>query len=353
MILGKSRAIEAVNQLIRQVAPAKTNILICGESGTGKELVARQIHEGGALKDFPFVPINCGAIPENLIESELFGHQRGSFTGATSDKAGLFEVANRGTLFLDEVGELPLGMQVKLLRVLQERAFRRVGGLQDVKVDVRIIAATNVDLEKAVKQGSFREDLFYRLNVIMIRTPALRERKEDIPLLAEHFLKKYSTRAQKKLMGIHPDVYQALQLYSWPGNVRELENCFERAVTMETADQVTLDSLPEHLQKYLLHSESAQSIERRSQPSGFDRRAKKGGAQSPLPGTEPAPSPDFAQGKVDLEKILDGIERSFLVAALDQAKGVKAKAAKLLGLSLRSFRYRAAKFKLGGEGEED
>src|SRR5271156_5979971 len=208
-IIGEAPVVKELLDMIRRVAPSRTNVLVIGESGTGKELVARMIHDSSLLKDKPFVPVNCGAIPENLIESELFGHKRGSFTGAVQDKVGLFEVAGGGTLFLDEVGELPLGMQVKLLRAIQERVIRRVGGNDDIKVDVRVIAATNRDLEAAVAQGTFREDLYYRLNVILIKTPPLRDRKSDIPMLAEHFLKKVSTKYKKTFEGFEPEVMLA------------------------------------------------------------------------------------------------------------------------------------------------
>src|SRR6185437_5810967 len=209
-ILGDAPPVKALLNLIHKVASTKTNILIIGESGTGKELVARMIHEQGPLKERPFIPVNCGAIPETLIESEMFDHKRGSFTGAVQDKMGLFEAAHTGTLFLDEVGELPLSMQVKLLRALQERIIRKVGGTDDVKVDVRVIAATNRDLESAVAAGTFREDLYYRLNVILIRTPPLRERKTDISALATHFLSKIATKYKKSLDGFEPEVLRAL-----------------------------------------------------------------------------------------------------------------------------------------------
>src|SRR6185437_12395927 len=237
-ILGDAPPVKALLGLIHKVASTKTNVLVIGESGTGKELVARMIHEQGPLKDKPFIPVNCGAIPETLIESEMFGHKRGSFTGAVSEKVGLFEAAHTGTLFLDEVCELPLSMQVKLLRALQARVIRKVGGNDDVKVDVRVIAATNRDLEAAVAGGTFREDLYYRLNVILIKTPPLRERRTDVPILAEAFLSKIANKYKKNIDGFTPDVLRALQEYPWPGNVRELENAIERAVTLENGSKI-------------------------------------------------------------------------------------------------------------------
>jgi two-component system response regulator PilR (NtrC family) len=243
-IIGESLAIQTLVRLIEKVAPSKTNILVTGESGTGKELIARSIHDNSPLHGKPFVAINCGAIPETLIESELFGHKKGSFTGAVSDKAGLFESATGGTLFLDEIGELPLSMQVKLLRAIQERIIRRVGDNQDIRIDVRIIAATNRDLEREVKAGKFREDLFYRLNVIQIKAPPLRERGRDIEVLARYFLQKFSQQQKKELIDFSPEALVKISQYEWPGNVRQLENVIERAVTLESNPQITVDCLP-------------------------------------------------------------------------------------------------------------
>ncbi|MEN9723057.1 MAG: hypothetical protein RJB38_1043, partial [Pseudomonadota bacterium] len=241
-ILGKSKPVDQLRKMIERVAPTKSSVLIIGESGTGKELVARELHELSELKGKPFVPVNCGAIPETLIESELFGHKRGSFTGAVADKPGLFETAHGGTLFLDEIGEIPLQMQVKLLRALQERVIRRVGGNDDIKIDVRIVAATNRNLENAVKAGTFREDLYYRLNVILLETPPLRDRKGDVRLLAEAFLKKFCKKFSKELEGFEEQALLALESYRWPGNVRELENAIERAVALESGASVGLSS---------------------------------------------------------------------------------------------------------------
>jgi len=242
-IIGTSPAMQKTFDLIGRVSATKTNVLISGESGTGKELVARAIHNKSPRKDRPFVVINCGGIPENLLESDLFGHVKGSFTGAVSHKEGLFEVADTGTIFLDEVGELTQAIQVKLLRAIQERTFKRVGGTEDISVDVRIIAATNKDLEREVISGHFREDLYYRLNVIEIKMPPLRERREDIPILASHFLKKMSAEQGKEIRKISSYALEVLKDYSFPGNVRELENIIERSVALESSNIVLPESL--------------------------------------------------------------------------------------------------------------
>lgn len=232
-LVGNTDSMHQLFEMIQRVAQTPTNVLITGESGTGKEMIAKAIHFNGPLKDKAFIPVNCGAIPENLIESEIFGHKKGSFTGAVADKAGLFEAANGGTLFLDEVGELPLSMQVKLLRALQEKVIRRVGAVDDTKIDARIIAATNRNLHEMVEDGTFRQDLFYRLNVIYLKAPPLRDRKEDIPILANHFLKKYNERLNKAIGGISDEAMAIIKNYSYPGNVRELENIIERTVALE------------------------------------------------------------------------------------------------------------------------
>ena len=236
-IIGESKALRDLLKMMERIASTTSNVLVIGESGTGKELVARQLHDWSDRAKKSFVAVNCGAIPENLIESELFGHKRGSFTGAVADKPGLFEVASGGTLFLDEIGELPLSMQVKLLRAIQSRTIRRVGGNEDQKIDVRLIAATNRNLEKMVADGTFR-----RLNVLMLTTPPLRERVEDIPILVEHFFKKCAAKFGKELQGVTPEAMQALEAYPWPGNVRELENQVERAVALETETKLRKES---------------------------------------------------------------------------------------------------------------
>ena len=249
-IVGKSDKIQKVFELIMKVANSKSSVLITGESGTGKELVARAIHYNGDRKDKPFVSISCGAIPETLLESELFGHQKGAFTVDDSDKKGLFEIADGGTFFLDEVSEAPLSIQAKLLRVLQEKEFKRVGGVKDIKVDVRVIAATNKNLRELIAEGKFREDLYYRLNVIPVELPPLRERKEDIQLLANHFIGKYNVINKKDIKGIEPKAMEIIERYKWRGNVRELENVIERAVTLEIGNVIQPDTLPDEIRSF-------------------------------------------------------------------------------------------------------
>ena len=314
-IIGQSSKMVSLYDLLEKVSPTKTNILITGESGTGKELVAKAIHYNSPRKEKPFVTLNCGAIPETLIESELFGHMKGAFTDAIATKKGLFEVADEGTLFLDEISELALLMQVKLLRVLQDREFKRVGGTEDIRVDVRIISATNKDLEEAVKAKHFREDLFYRLNVIQIRLPSLRERKEDIPLLTNHFLKKYSEELNKNISKLSPEALQILLSYEYPGNVRELQNIIERAVALESSQELT----PKNLNSYLSDSPLL----------------KKGAMDIEIPN----------EG-IDMEKMVEDLERTLLLKALDKTKGIKKKAAELLHINFRSMRYRLEKYGL-------
>ena len=339
--------------LIGKVAVTKTNVLVIGESGTGKELVARMIHDSGPLKGRPFIPVNCGAIPENLIESEMFGHKKGSFTGAVGDKLGLFEAANGGTLFLDEVGELPLGMQVKLLRAIQERAFRKVGGNDDIRVDLRIIAATNRDLEAGVARGTFREDLYYRLNVILIKTPPLRERRGDVRILAETFLKKYADRLKKNLSGIQPETLDLLERYSWPGNVRELENVIERAVTLENGSDISSDTLPPGVlaaQGPSAAEAAAGKLSPLSSNASSDTRSN-GFSGSNL-GEIRLPAPNFTSGLLNLDEILGQVEKTYLLAALEHTGGVKKKAAEILGITFRSIRYRLKKLGVDSGGDE-
>nr|WP_305045099.1 sigma-54 dependent transcriptional regulator [Geoalkalibacter sp.] len=319
-LIGQSRCMQELYDLIEKVAATRVNVLITGESGTGKEVVAKAIHYNSDRRDLPFIPINCGAIPENLLESELFGHEKGSFTGAISQKQGLFEVANQGTLFLDEIGELPPMMQVKLLRVIQEREFRRVGGTKNIRCDVRVIAATNKDLEAEVKNGTFREDLFYRLNVIRIELPPLRERREDIPLLVEHLYQKLTGRTGYQ---IEEAAMRRLLEYRWPGNIRELENLIERCVVLGASDKLTAQALPLPLQ---------------ATASG---------------GAEPAGiGPEIPDSGFDLDAYLGGIEQEILQKALEKTGGVRKKAAELLGISFRSIRYRLAKFGISPDDEE-
>ena len=317
-LVGKSRPMQDVITLIRKVAPTPAKILITGESGTGKELVARAIHYQSERRGQPFVPINCGAIPENLLESELFGHEKGAFTGAIRQKPGLFETAAGGTIFLDEIGELPQLMQVKLLRVLQENEFRRVGGNAPVQADVRVIAATNRQLEEAVASGSFREDLYYRFNVIRIDLPALRQRREDIPLLIDWFWEHFTGQQGVE---VSEDAMRRLIDYHWPGNVRELENAVERATILGHAGKITLDCLPPNL--------------------------LNGGSGAITPLTEiPATG-------MDLDAYLGEIEKELLLKALARTNGVRKTAAELLGITFRSIRYRLAKFGYGDESEEE
>jgi two-component system response regulator PilR (NtrC family) len=334
-IIGDSPAVKSMLSMIAKVASARTSVLITGESGTGKELVARMIHDSSPLSEKPFIPVNCGAIPENLIESEMFGHKRGSFTGAVAEKMGLFEAANGGTLFLDEIGELPLSMQVKLLRAIQERVFRKVGGTEDVRVDVRIIAATNRDLEAGVAKGNFREDLYYRLNVIMIRTPPLRERKGDVEILARHFLKKFAKKFSKAIDDFDPGTLAILASHPWPGNVRELENVIERAVALESSEKVTPGSLP------------MAAAKGGSGTAGVEKSSTSSGGTSELR----LPAPEFSHGPLNLDAILGEVEKTYLLKALEHSGGVKKKAADSLGITFRSIRYRLKK--LGIEASDD
>ena len=314
-IIGQSEAMQQVFDVIRKVADTRSNVLICGESGTGKELVARAIHYNSARSQMPFVAVNCSAMPETLLESELFGHMKGSFTGAMANKAGLFEIANGGTIFLDEIGDMTMATQVKLLRVIQEREFRRVGGTQDVKVDVRIVAATNRDLERAVAEGAFREDLYYRLDVIPIRLPPLRMRTGDIPLLVQHFLERFSKESGKPSPAMTPDAVQALVSHEFRGNVRELENLIERAVAFSTGGAITADDVRAWLHK---------------------------------PAAVQAYPTDLPAEGLDLEGLICKIEKDLLMKALERSGWVKKKAARLLQLNTRSFRYRLEKYAIKG-----
>jgi two-component system, NtrC family, response regulator PilR len=319
-IIGKSPQMVEIFDLISRVAPSKANVLVVGESGTGKELVARAIHIHSTRANRPFVTINCTAIPESLLESEMFGHLKGSFTGAIGNKAGLVETAHTGTLFLDEVGDIPLSVQAKLLRFLQEREFRRVGGTDDRKVDVRIIAATNRKLEKEMEQGNFREDLYYRLNVIRIPIPPLAERDEDIPLLVDHFLKKFAAEQGKDIKKVSSLALRILCNYDYPGNIRELENIIERCVTLEDSDQLTADNLPPKL------------------------------VEGPVSKGSPATDLDIPPDGIDLNRTMENLERRLITRALDITGGNRSRAAALLGISFRSLRYRL--LKLGMDNEE-
>ena len=319
-IIGRSPKMVELYTLIGRVATVDSTVLITGESGTGKEMVARTIHYNSSRNTKPFVAINCGAIPEQLLESELFGHVKGSFTGAVANKAGLLEVAQGGTVLLDEVAEMSPMLQVKLLRFLQDHIFRRVGGTEDIEVDVRIMAATNKNLTQLIQQGIFREDLFYRLNVISMEMPPLRERWEDIPLLARNFLDLFATRAGRSAMGISPESMEVLMAYAWPGNVRELENVIERAVALTTEDEIRVENLPPSVLK--------------SPPP------------SVLPHVEVPPE------GLDLEQVVANLEMSLMRDALQKAGGVQTKAAQLLGINFRSFRYRVKKYGLDRQNRD-
>lgn len=314
-IVGRSEAMLRVFELIDRVAPTTANVMILGESGTGKELVAAAIHARSDRSGAPFVPINCAAIPETLMESELFGYMRGAFTGAHQNKKGLFEEAHRGTLFLDEVGELPVGMQVKLLRAIQEKTVRRIGGSEDIPVDVRLVCASKRNLDEEMKAGRFRDDLYFRLNVIEIVIPPLRERREDIPALAAHFLARFAAEMGKRIVRIDGEAMRLLLAYDYPGNVRELENVIERAVIMETKDVISPSSLPPNLTKIVTEGEPLGPI-----------------------------CPELYDGEdVSLDGAMDHLEKTLLLRALRKTGGNKTEAAKLLNISFRSLRYRLDK----------
>lgn len=311
-IIGKSSRMQEIFAIVSRIARTASTVLITGESGTGKELIARAIHYHSGRKG-KFVSINCGALPENLLESELFGHEKGAFTGAIREKKGLFQEANSGTIFLDEIGEMSLGMQIKLLRVLQERSVRKVGGNVEEPVDVRVIAATNRDLADSIQKGTFREDLFYRINVIPIALPALRQRKEDIPLLVEHFAQKFCSAQSVPVKKISVDAMRMLEKYSWPGNVRELENVIERCVALDPSGVITTRTLPETLL---------------------------------IGGAAVGDAFELPEEGLDLEKHLESIGKYLMLKALERCNGVQTQAAELLGMSFRSFRYYAKKYDL-------
>ncbi len=318
-MIGKSKVMQEIYNLIEKVAVTDSTVLVTGESGTGKEIAARAIHYLSTRRDRAFVSINCGALPENLLESELFGHVKGSFTGAVSNKKGMFEVAEKGTLFLDEVGEMSPWTQVKLLRSLQDKRIRRVGGIEEIPVDVRIIAASNQDLKRSINEGNFREDLFYRLNVISFEMPPLRKRKEDIPLLITHFLQKYCNGMGRKMKRIAPEVIDVFESYLWPGNVRELENAIERVVAIEERGTITKGSLP----KEMLQPDKKQE-------------------------TTPAIEPGF-----DLNAVMDEISSGYVKQALMFSGGNLKEAANVLGVNYRSVRYLVEKHGLKSTNREN
>ncbi|MGI9534031.1 MAG: sigma-54-dependent transcriptional regulator [Thermodesulfobacteriota bacterium] len=313
-IIGTSGVIKQIFALIKRVSELKVNVLITGESGTGKELVARAIHYSGNRSEGPFIPVNCGAIPETLIESEFFGHAKGAFTGATRDKKGLFEDASGGTLFLDEIGDLPLHLQVKLLRVLEEKKVRPLGKTESVDIDVRVVSATNKKLEQQIMEGNFREDLFYRLNVIKISLPSLRERREDIPALSMHFVDKYASEMGKNIKGISNEALEELEKYHYPGNIRELENVIARCVALESGDVIKKESLPN------LATDS-----------------------------EYIDLTDTINASDSIDSVLGDVEKQIIENALKSSQGNKTETAKMLGITLRSLRYRLAKHRIYDE----
>lgn len=310
-LIGDSIHMQRVYEMIEKVADTDSTILISGESGTGKELVAKTIHYNSSRSQGPFVPLNCAAIPKDLLESELFGHEKGAFTGAFNTRIGRFELANNGTIFLDEIGELDPSLQVKLLRVLQEREFERVGGIRTIKVDVRILAATNRDLERAVREGKFRDDLFYRLNVIPIHLPPLRKRVEDIPLLIDQFVHEFSKKRKREPLKFSSDAMNCLMRYRWPGNVRELENLIERLTILVSGDTVTASDLPEKF-----HQSGRVDEIRESRAADYSARVV-----------------DIPEGGIDLNALIANMERDIILTALAKTGGVKSRAASLLGLN--------------------
>ena len=336
-IIGESPPIQEIYKTLQRVADTPTTVLITGESGTGKELVARALHENSSLKDKPFIKVNCAAIPKDLMESELFGYERGAFTGAVASKPGRFELASGGTLFLDEIGEIPNEMQVKLLRVLQESEFERVGGIKTIRVDVRLVAATNRDLKKEKDAGTFREDLFYRLNVVSIALPALRERRGDIAHLCRYFLAKFNARLKKNVEGIEPDAFERLEAHAWPGNIRELENVIERAVLFADGSRIRLEDLAEELRE----------------------RATDGSGRSSTPivvtsSSSPAsPSGEEAPGSADgdglkeqVKAAMSRLERELIIRALQQTQNNVTHAARLLKISRKGLQLKMKELNL-------
>ena len=309
-IIGKGRSMEGIFQLVRQIADSKSTVLIMGESGTGKELISRAIHYNGNRRNFPFVTINCAAIPETLIESELFGHEKGAFTNAYERKLGRFEIAHRGTLFLDEIGELSLSTQAKILRFLEEKEFNRVGGSKTIKVDVRLITATNRDLHQLLRKGEFREDLYYRINVVPILIPPLRERKEDIPLLVDYFVAKFNEENNKHVKTVSPEAMQLIMDYDWPGNVRELENLMERVIALTFNEEILANELP----------------------FSFSNVSKVNGLKDSI-----------LSGRVSFSRAEEEFEKGVILDALKKANYVQSHAAEMLGISRRILKYKMDK----------
>ena len=327
-------------ELVERAADSDSTVLICGESGTGKELVARALHHNSQRADKPFIPVNCGAIPGELLESELFGHEKGAFTGAIGQRTGRLELAHEGTVFLDEIGDMPPLLQVKLLRVLAEGEIDRVGGTRPVKINVRVIAATHRNLEEAIAQGKFREDLFYRLNVIPLQLPPLRERREDIPLLVHHYLKRFNELKGKSVQGIQDEALEVMCRYAWPGNIRELANFIERMVVLSTGPTLGLRDLPEKVRgetptrrwATLEDSPPAES------PAEFIRNTRPASFFTGLP-----------EDGLNLKKVVEDFEKELIIEALDRTDWVKNKAAKLLGLNRTTLVEKLKKMKITRE----
>jgi DNA-binding NtrC family response regulator len=326
-LVGASDAIQSVHDFVQKVADSDSTVLIQGESGTGKELIARMLHFNSARRDRPLVPVNCGAIPENLLESELFGHEKGAFTGAVTARTGRFELAHGGTIFLDEIGEMSPALQVKLLRVLQERCFERVGGTKTIKVDVRVLAATNQDLERAIQENRFRADLYYRLHIIPITVPPLRERVGDVPLLAAHFLRQFNASKQADIHGVDPQAMEALTNYRWPGNIRELENLIERLVILKKRGQITVDDLP---------------------PKILGDRPVRAVAAPVMEMREPSPS--LVNGGIHLAQEVEQYEHRLIAEAMRLSNGVTSKAAQLLKMNRTTLVEKLKRKRLGGTG---
>jgi DNA-binding NtrC family response regulator len=325
-LVGRSKAMEALFRQMDLVAPTRSNVLIVGESGTGKELVANALHDNSPRREARFLPLNCAAIPAEILESELFGHEKGSFTGAVGRKLGKFELADKGTLFLDEIGELPLEMQVKLLRVLEQREFMRVGGTDTIKVDIRLIAATNSDLEAAVEQSRFRSDLYYRLKVVTLRIPPIRERREDIPLLANHFLDQFAKENRREGMRFAPETMKAMFAAPWEGNVRELRNVVESLVVLAPSEEIELGDLPDEYRRYA--EEQAQ-----------------------VPGAEAAAAAGTTGGTA-AGLTMEEIERRAILSALERTGGNRTQAADMLGIGLRTLQRKLKEYRLSGKGED-
>ncbi|MBX5483498.1 MAG: sigma-54-dependent Fis family transcriptional regulator [Myxococcaceae bacterium] len=346
-IVGQSAQMQEIFRIIDKVADTPSTVLITGESGTGKELIATALHEGSSRRDKPLIRINCGAIPKDLMESELFGYERGAFTGAVTSKPGRFELADTGTLFLDEIGEIPVEMQVKLLRVLQDGEFERVGGIKTTRVDVRLIAATNRDLEQEIEAGRFRKDLYYRLNVVPIRLPPLRERVNDIPMLARHFIEKYNKRLNKKIEGITDEALERMKAYSWPGNIRELENLIERVLLFADGPLIGLEDLKAQIKTPAELPPAA--------PGGPAAAATTPGATGALAATLSASEPLPQEGGLkDLVRARAAeLEKDLIIKALDETGGNVTRAARLLQISRKSLQTKMKEFGLRDEAGED